>query len=349
VSCKFDYSFYYFRIYTFVFVTQLISIIMPVKNAALFLDECIDSIISQSYSNWELLAVNDNSDDDTPQILKRFSALDARITVLNNHSKGIIEALKTGYNISKGEFITRMDADDIMPKIKLEKLQQLLIRSGKGFVASGLVKYFSEKPLGNGYIKYEQWLNGLSSRNSNYSEIYKECTIPSPCWMMWKEDFELCGGFNSNTYPEDYDLAFRMYQNKMDPTCSKEILHLWRDSENRASRTDDNYKDNRFIPLKVKYFIDIDYHPNNQLYLWGASKKGKEIAQALLKTNTPFRWLCNSQSKIGHNIYEIIMEDCGTVKLNDSQIIIAVANESDQKEILKFILKFNNADYFHFC
>ena len=284
LSCKFDYSFCHFRIYTFVFVTELISIIMPIKNAAPFLEECIESIISQKYSNWELIAVNDNSTDDTPEILKRFSTLDSRIKVINNRKNGIIEALKTGYNISKGAFITRMDADDLMPKIKLEKLQKLLIESGKGFVATGLVKYFSEKPLGSGYIKYEQWLNELSSKGLNYSEIYKECPIPSPCWMMWKDDFELCGGFNSETYPEDYDLAFRMYQNKIQPKCSNEILHLWRDSENRASRTNNNYKDNHFIPLKVKHFKDIDYNPNNQLYLWGAGKKGKKIAQALLKT-----------------------------------------------------------------
>ena len=322
---------------------------MPVKNAALFLDECIESIILQTYSNWELLAVNDHSNDDTVEVLQRFSAIDSRITILNNRNNGIIEALKTGYNISKGAFITRMDADDIMPKIKLEKLQKLLITSGKGFVASGLIKYFSDKPLGNGYIKYEQWLNDLSSKDLNYSEIYKECTIPSPCWMMWKDDFELCGGFNSDVYPEDYDLAFRMYQSKMQPKCSNEILHLWRDSENRASRTDSNYKDNHFIPLKVKHFKDIDYNPNNQLYLWGAGKKGKEIAQELKKSNIPFRWLCNYQSKIGHNIYEIIMEDCNAVNLNNSDIIIAVANESDQKEILKSILKFSNTNYFYFC
>ena len=322
---------------------------MPVKNAALFLDDCLHSIISQSCSNWELIAVNDNSNDDTLQILKRFSALDSRVIVLNNQRNGIIEALKTGYNVSKGDFITRMDADDIMPKIKLDKLQQLLITSGKGFVASGLVKYFAEKPLGNGYIKYEKWLNKLSSEDLNYSEIYKECPIPSPCWMMWKEDFQLCGGFNSDIYPEDYDLVFRMYQNKIHPTCSKEILHLWRDSENRASRTDINYQYNHFIPLKVKHFMKIDYNPSNQLFLWGASKKGKEIAKELLKINIPFRWLCNSKSKIGHIIYEVIMEDCDNTKLNDSQIIIAVANESDQKEILKSILKFDNTDYFCFC
>ena len=105
---------------------------MPVKNAALFLDECIESIISQSYSKLGIsLLLMIIQADDTLQILKRFSALDSRITVLNNHRNGIIEALKTGYNVSKGELITRMDADDIMPKIKLEKLQQLLITSGK--------------------------------------------------------------------------------------------------------------------------------------------------------------------------------------------------------------------------
>ena len=322
---------------------------MPIKNADLFLDECIESIISQSYSNWELLAVNDHSNDDTLEILRRFSTIDPRIRIINNRKNGIIEALKTGYTISKGTLVTRMDADDIMPEVKLERLQQLLTASGKGFVASGLVKYFSDKPLGNGYIKYEQWLNELSSKDLNYSEIYKECTIPSPCWMMWRDDFELCGGFNSDIYPEDYDLAFRMYKSKMHPKCSNEILHLWRDSENRASRTDSNYKDNHFIPLKVKHFKDIDYNPYNQLYLWGAGKKGKEIAQELLKSNIPFRWLCNYQSKIGHNIYEIIMEDCDAVNLNNSDIIIAVANESDQKEILNSILKFKSTNYFYFC
>ena len=57
---------------------------MPIKNADLFLDECIESIISQSYSNWELLAVNDHSNDDTLEILRRFSTIDPRIRIINN-------------------------------------------------------------------------------------------------------------------------------------------------------------------------------------------------------------------------------------------------------------------------
>jgi len=349
VLCKFDYSFNHSRIYTFAIVIPLISIIMPVKNASAFLDECIESIIKQSYSNWELIAVNDNSTDATLDKLNSYALNESRIIILNNHGNGIIDALNTGYNISKGELITRMDADDIMPTIKLSALKEKLVTSGKGFLATGLVKYFSRGNLGDGYLKYEKWLNDLCLNESNFSEIYKECSIPSPCWMVWRNDFDKCGGFTSETYPEDYDLAFRMYKHKMNILGSSEILHYWRDSENRASRTGDNYKDNRFLNLKVSYFLDIDFTPKKNLFLWGAGKKGKEIAKLLLKSNTKFQWLCNSPSKIGHNIYDVIMEDSESASLNDSQIIIAVANEEEQKEILKQVLKFKNVKYFYFC
>ena len=87
---------------------------MPVKNAAPFLTECLDSIISQSYENWELLAVDDGSSDDSLQILKNYEQFDQRITAYRNDGVGIIDALRLAYNYSQGGMITRMDADDIM-------------------------------------------------------------------------------------------------------------------------------------------------------------------------------------------------------------------------------------------
>ncbi|MCB9334802.1 MAG: glycosyltransferase family 2 protein, partial [Flavobacteriales bacterium] len=175
---------------------------MPVKNASAFLHQTIDSIINQTYSNWELIAINDHSSDDSLETLNIYSNKCPNIIVLKNQGNGIIDALKTGYNNSNGQFITRMDADDLMSHNKLELMVNAL-KNGKGNIVTGLVKYFSEGELGNGYKNYEKWLNGLTLSNQNYSEIYKECSIPSPCWLVWKEDFDLCGGFNSNTYPED--------------------------------------------------------------------------------------------------------------------------------------------------
>ncbi|MBT8303818.1 MAG: glycosyltransferase, partial [Bacteroidia bacterium] len=93
---------------------ELISILIPFKNTVLFLPECLDSILKQTYTNWEAILVDDNSDDDSFELVKTYSEIDNRFKPLKNPGNGIIEALRCAYNNSKGEFITRMDSDDIM-------------------------------------------------------------------------------------------------------------------------------------------------------------------------------------------------------------------------------------------
>ena len=188
---------------------------MPVKNAEPFLNDCIESILSQTDENWELLAVDDGSSDNSYQTLKSYADKDSRIQALRNSGSGIISALRLAYENSSGNLITRMDADDKMDSQKLEILKRNLNSSGKGHIAIGLVKYFSETTLGDGYLKYESWLNDLTSVGANYSDIYKECVIPSPCWMVFKEDLDICEVFSSGTYPEDYDLCFRFYKGNL--------------------------------------------------------------------------------------------------------------------------------------
>ena len=123
---------------------NLISILLPVRNAARFLTACIHSIENQSEKNWELIAIDDHSTDESLEILNSFMKKNPnQIHVFKNEGKGIIPALKLAYENSQGEFITRMDADDLMEKTKLETLKSLLEKNGRGFVATGLVKYFS--------------------------------------------------------------------------------------------------------------------------------------------------------------------------------------------------------------
>ncbi len=327
---------------------SLVSIIMPVKNASAFLNQTIDSILNQTNTNWELIAIDDHSSDDSLETLNNYSNKYSNIIVLKNQGNGIIDALKTGYNNSIGQFITRMDADDFMSHNKLELMVNAL-KNGKGNIVTGLVKYFSVDDLGDGYKKYEEWLNGLTQSNQNYSEIYKECTIPSPCWMVCKEDFEKCGGFHSNTYPEDYDLAFRFYQNNLKVIVINQILHYWRDHSNRTSRNHEHYSDNRFLALKTSYFLAIDYNRNKKLVLWGAGKKGKEIAQLLLKQNISFDWICNTDNKIGKEIYSKTMLSNNDYKFNNNQIIIAVANPKEQLKIKKQLNSIENIVYYFFC
>lgn len=333
----------------------LISILIPCKNASLYLDECLNSIVNQTYSHWELIIVDDHSTDNSWKILESWHSRYDNIHILPNSESGIISALKLAYSTSKGQLITRMDADDVMTLNKLEIMMSQLIKHGTKHIATGMVAYFrNDQPIGDGYQRYANWLNSLSIKGDNFKDIYKECVIASPCWMLYREDLDAIEAFNLNIYPEDYDLVFRMYENslKVIPS-SREILHLWRDHSDRASRNDPNYKDNRFLDLKIKYFIRLDYRQDKNLYLWGAGKKAKQIAKALIDNGIDFYWLTNNEKKIGHNIYGKILQSTNDLATyNDKQILLTMANSIDQKTVKEKILNLTSGtdnQSFWFC
>ncbi|PRX55111.1 glycosyltransferase family 2 protein [Flagellimonas meridianipacifica] len=331
----------------------LISILIPFKNTEAFLGECLDSILKQTYTNWEVVAVDDDSADSSLELVSQYGKKDTRIKVLKNSGKGIIPALQKAYTNCNGQFVTRMDSDDIMTPNRLEWMVNALTKNGQGHLAVGQVTYFSEKGISDGYARYEKWLNSLTEKGSNYSEIYKECVVPSPCWMVFRSDFEQCGGFDINRYPEDYDLAFRFYENRLKVLPCNEILHKWRDYDHRASRTSEHYAQNYFLDIKLHYFLKLDYKSNRQLVLWGAGYKGKEVVKKLMEKRIDFVWLCDNPKKIGTKIYnQPLFHFSELSSLDNPQSIITVANMHEQKEITSFLNELGHAqgkDYFFFC
>lgn len=331
----------------------LVSILIPFKNTAEFLPECLQSIINQSYKNWELLIVDDGSTDESFKLVEKFSNDDSRIKLFKNNGSGIICALRLAFSKSKGELITRMDSDDIMSSNKLEVLSNNLLKYGRKHVAIGLVHYFSETGIGDGYSKYEAWINNLTKTGTNYSEIYKECVIPSPCWMVFREDLINADAFNSNRYPEDYDLTFRFYKNNYKCIPCATVLHQWRDYATRASRTDPHYAHNYLLDLKLHYFLKLDYDNTRPLTLWGAGDKGKTIAKTLIENEIPFDWICDNPKKIGRDIYGKELKPFRFLKqIKNPQSIITVANTEAQKQIRSYLKKLelqSMKDYFFFC
>jgi len=332
---------------------QLVSILTPFKNTAVYLEECLDSIISQSYSNWELLIVDDHSTDGSYQIVEYYATKDSRIKLYKNPGNGIIEALRFAFSQSKGEYITRMDSDDIMHPDKLKFMQNDLQELGRQYVALGLIKYFNDEGISDGYARYETWINDLTKLGTNYSEIYKECVIPSPCWMVYREDLIVCDAFNPNRYPEDYDLTFRFYKHQMKCIPSQHLLHHWRDYQSRTSRTHEHYAQNYFLDIKLNYFLELDHDPSRTLTVWGAGTKGKTIAKKLKKKKISFVWICDNPKKVGKRIYRIELFKFGYLKhMERPQSIVTVANEKSQVQIRAYFKSQkmeSMVDYFFFC
>ena len=331
----------------------LISILIPYKNTSVFLPQCLDSILTQSYGQWEVLAVNDHSTDQSEEIVTAYTKADPRIRSLQNEGIGIIAALRTAYGNSKGNLITRMDSDDIMSARKLEVLANNLLTKGPGHVAIGKVKYFSELGISEGYAKYEAWLNRLTEAGTNYSEIYKECVIPSPCWMTFRADLDNCQAFKPDSYPEDYDLTFRFYENGLKCIPCSEVLHHWRDYPKRTSRTSEHYAQNYFLDIKLFYFLRLHHNPARPLVIWGAGFKGKTIAAKLVAEKIKFYWICDNPKKIGKQIYgQEMMHYRFLEKLRAPQSIITVANELAQETINNYLRALHQSpleDYFFFC
>ena len=306
----------------------LVSILMAAKDTDSYLPECLDSILAQTYEHWELIIGNDHSTDQTPQILKKYVAKDSRISTFDSQRHQVIPTLKEAYTHAKGTLIHRMDSDDKMPSNKLGLLVSAWKKKGQGHLLSGKVKYFvAEGEVGDGFLRYERWLNEVAKNNTYYQNIYQECVLPSNGWIIHKDDFDRVDAFNPEVYPEDYDLCFRCYKARLKIIGINEVVHLWRDRPDRISRTLEVYKDNRFFDLKLHYFYSLDRDFTRPLIVWGVGKNGKKLAKLLLKKEPTFHWVCNNERKIGKDIYGIIITSCETIpQLNNPQILIVVAS-----------------------
>lgn len=110
--------------------TPLVSVIMPAYNASITIEEAICSVIDQDYNNWELIIVNDNSQDDTSQIGKRFSVFDHRIRIIDNENNmGVAKSRNIALSNAKGEYIAFLDSDDMWKKDKLSKQISFMMKN----------------------------------------------------------------------------------------------------------------------------------------------------------------------------------------------------------------------------
>ncbi len=120
--------------------TKLVSVIIPAYNAASFIEETIRSIFVQSYSNWEVVIVDDGSTDATSRICRSFD--DNRIKVISQVNAGVAAARNNGLKHVKGEFVVFFDADDLMtPDFLLLRVQELENNKEIGYVG-GIVETF---------------------------------------------------------------------------------------------------------------------------------------------------------------------------------------------------------------
>jgi glycosyltransferase involved in cell wall biosynthesis len=125
--------------------TVEISVIVPIFRIEKYLPECIDSLLDQSFLNFELILVNDGSPDSCPKICDAYSKKDARINVIHKENGGLLSARKAGLKAAKGKFIAYVDGDDWVDKFYLDTMFKLAEANDSDLVVTGHFREFDGK------------------------------------------------------------------------------------------------------------------------------------------------------------------------------------------------------------
>jgi glycosyltransferase involved in cell wall biosynthesis len=326
-----------------------ISIVMPFRNAAATLPECIDSIRAQTIRRFEVIAVDDGSSDESAALCER-----AGFRVVR--SPGLVNALNAGLEAASGAFIARMDADDVMHPERLEA-QLDVIERGFDLVATQ-VEMFPE--VREGYREYLRWQNAVITPEQIDANIYVESPFAHPSVMFrrrmsWRGSVEATGGagpgldapsadirYEDGLFPEDYELWLRMHAAGARMIKVPRVLLAWRESANRASRVDPRYSREAFDRLRARHLAqDRRVRGARELVIWGAGRVSRRRVQ--LMGIAPVAWVDVDPRKIGRTIDGAKVHHYEWLRGRASFVIVNVTNHHAREEVVAALESFGYA------
>lgn len=252
-----------------------VSVVMPCFNAAPYLEKALESILAQTFTDWECIVFDDGSTDESLTKIERVTRLDPRIRLIESPHVGIVAALQAACAEAHGAFIARMDADDVAHPDRLALQLDLMTREPGMALCGAGVEVFGPN-VGEGRRRYESWINGLVTHQDLARELFVECPIPHPTFFMRSADYREAGGYREAGpgWPEDYDLCMQFWlAGKRLGKVAGPLLR-WRDAEGRLSMSDARYGLDRFRAVKRHYLFE-SYLKDKRFIQWGAGEVGK--------------------------------------------------------------------------
>ncbi len=265
----------------------VVSVLLPCYNASATLSEALDSLDRQTLSDFEIVAVDDGSTDDTLNVLNAWAARDPRLCVIHQEHRGIIDALNAGLAACRAPLIARMDSDDRCHPQRLEKQVAHLGQYPETAVVGCRVVGFPAENVREGFQVYLNWLNALLSDAEIRREIFIESPLPHPSVTFRRQVIQGAGGYQEHGWPEDYDLWLRLYLDGLHFARLPEVLLEWREHPQRLTRTDGRYSVENFLRAKAHYLMLGPLAERQAIIIWGAGMMGRRLAKQLERQNAP--------------------------------------------------------------
>ena len=265
----------------------VVSVLMPCYNTAGTLTLALESLAQQTLTDFELIAVDDGSTDETISLLQEWAAGDARINIVSQSHGGIVQALNAGLRVCQADYIARMDADDLAYPDRLARQAAFLDQHPDTALVGCQVKAFPPGEVRRGFEIYLDWQNSLLTDESIRREIFVESPFAHPSVMVHKNWLLAEGGYQERGWPEDYDLWLRLYLSGARFAKLPEVLLQWREHEDRLTRQDSRYSLENFLRLKAHYLVRGPLVGRESVLVWGAGMVGRRLSKHLQRQGAP--------------------------------------------------------------
>ena len=261
----------------------LVSVVLPFYNAP-FLKEAVDSIINQSFHDFELILIDNGSTDNSMEVAKTFLE-HSKVSLVQEPRRGVAYAANKGIELARGAYIARMDSDDLSYVNRLKLQVERLNQDQSVSVVSGLVDYLGPNE-NEGFIHYVNWLNTIKSVEDINLNQFVEFPLANPTLMIRKDIFRKFGMYEDGDFPEDYEFFLRMQANGIRMEKIDKSVLIWRDTAGRLTRTNDRYSQDALFRIKAKYLvkwlaINNPFYP--EVYIWGAGRLSRRRSNYLLQ------------------------------------------------------------------
>ncbi len=265
-------------------MTPRVSVVLPVFNAGPTLAAALDSLLQQDLDAFEVLAVDDGSSDDTPEILTAYAAKDARVRHLRRPHAGLVAALNHGLASARSAYVARMDGDDICLPERLQAQCAFLDSTPHIGLVGCRVAFGGDRRRCAGYARYVDWTNRLLTPEQIALERFRESPFAHPSVMFRLELVTQYGGYAPGDFPEDYELWLRWLDQGVRMAKLDRFLLVWNDPPGRLSRTDERYSVDNFYALKTCYlarWLQRNNPSHPRVLIMGAGRPTRKRADLL--------------------------------------------------------------------
>lgn len=235
-------------------MNKLISVIIPIYNVEPYLRRCLNSVLNQTYSNLEIILVDDGSPDNCPSICDEYANNDTRIVVIHKKNGGLSDARNAGLDICKGDYITFVDSDDWITPHYVETLLDSAIRTSSDISIGEIKKTYEASCVLNNQKTTTRILNSREAVERLFSKT--EASFVAACGKLFKRNIIIHIRFPKNKIHEDEYLNYQWLYNAKKIVYIDQVLYFYFQRPNSIMGEDLEYADEEIYVQQKNFFLE---------------------------------------------------------------------------------------------